>query len=155
QIAWKFLENRNNPAAFEPAPTGNESAVENKPVSKAVPSASGSAVYTVELEGKAFVVKVSEGGDISHVATTAPQAASQAAPAPAISGTPVTAPMAGNIWKVVATEGQTVAAGDVLFILEAMKMETEVKAAQAGTVRGICVKAGDAVAVGDTVMTLA
>ena len=155
QIAWKFLENRNNPAAFEPAPTGNESAVENKPVSKAAPTASGSAVYTVELEGKAFVVKVSEGGDISHVATTAPQAAPQATPAPATGGTPVTAPMAGNIWKVVATEGQTVAAGDVLFILEAMKMETEVKAAQAGTVRGICVKAGDAVAVGDTVMTLA
>ena len=155
QIAWKFLENRNNPAAFEPAPTDNESAVENKPVSKAAPSASGSAVYTVELEGKAFVVKVSEGGDISHVATTAPQAAPQATPAPATGGTPVTAPMAGNIWKVVATEGQTVAAGDVLFILEAMKMETEVKAAQAGTVRGICVKAGDAVAVGDTVMTLA
>ena len=155
QIAWKFLENRNNPAAFEPAPTGNESAVENKPVSKAAPVASGSAVYTVELEGKAFVVKVSEGGDISHVATTAPQAAPQTTPAPATGGTPVTAPMAGNIWKVVATEGQTVAAGDVLFILEAMKMETEVKAAQAGTVRGICVKAGDAVAVGDTVMTLA
>ena len=155
QIAWKFLENRNNPAAFEPAPTGNESAVENKPVSKAEPAASSSTVYTVELEGKAFVVKVSEGGDISHVATTAPQAAPQATPAPATGGTPVTAPMAGNIWKVVATEGQTVAAGDVLFILEAMKMETEVKAAQAGTVRGICVKAGDAVAVGDTVMTLA
>ena len=155
QIAWKFLENRNNPAAFEPAPTGNESAVENKLVSKAAPAASGSTVYTVELEGKAFVVKVSEGGDISHVATTAPQAVPQATPAPATGGTPVTAPMAGNIWKVVATEGQTVAAGDVLFILEAMKMETEVKAAQAGTVRGICVKAGDAVAVGDTVMTLA
>ena len=155
QIAWKFLENRNNPAAFEPAPTGNESAVENKPVSKAAPSTSGSAVYTVELEGKSFVVKVSEGGDISHVATTTPQAAPQVAPAPATGGTPVTAPMAGNIWKVVATEGQTVAAGDVLFILEAMKMETEVKAAQAGTIRGICVKAGDAVAVGDTVMTLA
>jgi len=155
QIAWKFLENRNNPAAFEPAPTGNESAVENKPVSKAPAAASGSAVYTVELEGKAFVVKVSEGGDISHVATTtaaAPQTAP--APAPTSGGTPVTAPMAGNIWKVVATEGQTVAAGDVLFILEAMKMETEVKAAQAGTVRGICVKAGDAVAVGDTVMNL-
>ena len=155
QIAWKFLENRNNPAAFEPAPTGNESAVENKPVSKAAPSTSGSAVYTVELEGKSFVVKVSEGGDISHVATTTPQAAPQVAPTPATGGTPVTAPMAGNIWKVVATEGQTVAAGDVLFILEAMKMETEVKAAQPGTVRGICVKAGDAVAVGDTVMTLA
>lgn len=155
QIAWKFLENRNNPAAFEPAPTGNESAVENKPVSKAAPAASGSTVYTVELEGKAFVVKVSEGGDISHVATTTAAALQTApAPAPTSGGTPVTAPMAGNIWKVVATEGQTVAAGDVLFILEAMKMETEVKAAQAGTVRGICVKAGDAVAVGDTVMNL-
>ena len=157
QIAWKFLENRNNPAAFEPAPTGNESAVENKPVSKTAPAASGSAVYTVELEGKTFVVKVSEGGDISHVATTTAQAVPQAAaaaPAPTSGSTPVTAPMAGNIWKVVATEGQTVAAGDVLFILEAMKMETEVKAAQAGTVRGICVKAGDAVAVGDTVMNL-
>ncbi|GAA6941469.1 sodium-extruding oxaloacetate decarboxylase subunit alpha [Helicobacter pylori] len=157
QIAWKFLENRNNPAAFEPAPTGNESAVENKPVSKTAPAASGSAVYTVELEGKTFVVKVSEGGDISHVATTTAQAVPQAAaaaPAPTSGSTPVTAPMAGNIWKVVATEGQTVAAGDVLFILEAMKMETEVKAAQAGTVRGICVKAGDAVAMGDTVMNL-
>lgn len=71
------------------------------------------------------------------------------------SGTPVTAPLAGNIWKIIATEGQSVAEGDVLLILEAMKMETEIRAAQAGTVRGIAVKAGDAVAVGDTLMTLA
>lgn len=155
QIAWKFLENRDNPAAFEPAPTA-ESAVENKPVSKPVTQSSGSAVYTVELEGKAFVVKVSEGGDITHIASTAtPAAQPAAAPTPSAGGVPVTAPMAGNIWKVVATEGQSVASGDVLFILEAMKMETEVKAAQAGVVRGIQVKAGDAVAVGDTVMTLA
>ncbi|MCI7352476.1 MAG: sodium-extruding oxaloacetate decarboxylase subunit alpha [[Actinobacillus] rossii] len=159
QIAWKFLENRDNPAAFEPAPTVEDpakSVVENKPVSKPVTQSSGSAVYTVELEGKAFVVKVSEGGDITHIASTAtPAAQPAAAPAPSAGGVPVTAPMAGNIWKVVATEGQSVAAGDVLFILEAMKMETEVKAAQAGVVRGIQVKAGDAVAVGDTVMTLA
>nr|WP_261912713.1 biotin/lipoyl-containing protein [Salmonella enterica] len=51
--------------------------------------------------------------------------------------------------------GQTVAEGDVLLILEAMKMETEIRAAQAGTVRGIAVKSGDAVSVGDTLMTLA
>ncbi|HBR5320924.1 TPA: biotin/lipoyl-binding protein, partial [Klebsiella pneumoniae] len=75
--------------------------------------------------------------------------------APAGAGTPVTAPLAGTIWKVLAAEGQTVAAGEVLLILEAMKMETEIRAAQAGTVRGIAVKAGDAVAVGDTLMTLA
>lgn len=159
QIAWKFLENRNNPAAFEPAPTA-ESAVQKTAEKSTAPAKapSGSAVYTVELEGKAFVVKVSEGGDISAITPAAAPIATPApvsTPAPAAGSVPVTAPMAGNIWKVVATEGQTVAAGDVLFILEAMKMETEVKAAQAGTVRGIQVKAGDAVAVGDTVMTLA
>ena len=118
------------------------------------PAASG--VYTVEVEGKAFVVKVSDGGDVSQLTAAAPAPASApAAAAPAGAGTPVTAPLAGTIWKVLASEGQTVAAGEVLLILEAMKMETEIRAAQAGTVRGIAVKAGDAVAVGDTLMQLA
>ena len=107
------------------------------------------------MEGKAFVVKVSDGGDISQLTTATPAPVQAAAPAPAGAGTPVTAPLAGNIWKVIATEGQSVAEGDVLLILEAMKMETEIRAAQAGTVRGIAVKAGDAVAVGDTLMSLA
>ncbi|EBV7178810.1 biotin/lipoyl-binding protein, partial [Salmonella enterica subsp. enterica serovar Thompson] len=148
QIGLKFLENRHNPAAFEPVPQAEAA----QPVAKA--AASG--IYTVEVEGKAFVVKVSDGGDISQLtaASSAPvQAASPVAPAGA--GTPVSAPLAGNIWKVMATEGQTVAEGDVLLILEAMKMETEIRAAQAGTVRGIAVKSGDAVSVGDTLMTLA
>ncbi|MFW7686284.1 biotin/lipoyl-containing protein, partial [Klebsiella pneumoniae] len=122
-----------------------------QPVAKAEkPAASG--VYTVEVEGKAFVVKVSDGGDVSQLTAAAP---APAAAAPAGAGTPVTAPLAGTIWKVLASEGQTVAAGEVLLILEAMKMETEIRAAQAGTVRGIAVKSGDAVAVGDTLMTLA
>ncbi|WP_228743069.1 biotin/lipoyl-containing protein, partial [Klebsiella quasipneumoniae] len=118
------------------------------------PAASG--VYTVEVEGKAFVVKVSDGGDVSQLTAAAPAPASApAAAAPAGAGTPVTAPLAGTIWKVLASEGQTVAEGDVLLILEAMKMETEIRAARAGTVRGIAVKAGDAVAVGDTLLQLA
>ena len=148
QIGLKFLENRNNPAAFEPVPQAEEA----KPAAAPV-KAAASGVYTVEVEGKAFVVKVSDGGDISQL--TAPAPVQAAAPAPAGAGTPVTAPLAGNIWKVTATEGQTVAEGDVLLILEATKMETEIRAAQAGTVRGIAVKSGDAVAVGDTLMTLA
>ena len=161
QIGWKFLENRGNPDAFEPAPTLEAAPAKTAAKSTApATQASGSAVYTVELEGKAFVVKVSEGGDVTNISpssASAPAAQPQAAPAPVApsAGVPVTAPMAGNIWKVVATEGQKVAEGDVLFILEAMKMETEVRANQAGTVHGICVKAGDAVAVGDTVMTIA
>ncbi|ELP7176519.1 biotin/lipoyl-binding protein, partial [Salmonella enterica] len=98
------------------------------------PAASG--IYTVEVEGKAFVVKVSDGGDISQLTAATPSSAPVQAAAPAGAGTPVTAPLAGNIWKMIATEGQTVAEGDVLLILEAMKMETEIRAAQAGTVRG-------------------
>ncbi|HCI7025323.1 TPA: biotin/lipoyl-binding protein, partial [Klebsiella pneumoniae] len=149
QPGLKFLENRHNPAAFEPVPQAEAA----QPVAKAEkPAASG--VYTVEVEGKAFVVKVSDGGDVSQLTAAAPAPGSAPA-APAGAGTPVTAPLAGTIWKVLASEGQTVAAGEVLLILEAMKMETEIRAAQAGTVRGIAVKAGDAVAVGDTLMTLA
>ncbi|EBI8949739.1 biotin/lipoyl-binding protein, partial [Salmonella enterica subsp. enterica serovar 4,[5],12:b:-] len=150
QIGLKFLENRHNPAAFEPLPQAEAA----QPVAKAEkPAASG--IYTVEVEGKAFVVKVSDGGDISQLTAATPSSAPVQAAAPAGAGTPVTAPLAGNIWKMIATEGQTVAEGDVLLILEAMKMETEIRAAQAGTVRGIAVKSGDAVSVGDTLMTLA
>ncbi|EKS6649024.1 sodium-extruding oxaloacetate decarboxylase subunit alpha [Enterobacter hormaechei] len=149
QPGMKFLENRNNPAAFEPVPQMQET----KPA--AVPEKTTTGIYTVEVEGKAFVVKVSDGGDISQVSPATAAPAAPAAPVSAGPGTPVAAPLAGSIWKVIATEGQNVAEGDVLLILEAMKMETEIRAAQAGTVRGITVKAGDAVAVGDTLMTLA
>lgn len=147
QPGLRFLENRGNPAAFEPVPEA-AAAQPAAPVSAAKPAASG--VYTVEVDGKAWVVKVSDGGDIRQVSSSTPAPA-----APAAAGTAVAAPLAGNIWKVIAAEGQVVAEGDVLLILEAMKMETEIRAAQAGTVRGIAVKAGDAVAVGDTLMTLA
>ncbi|HHS9855291.1 TPA: biotin/lipoyl-containing protein, partial [Klebsiella quasipneumoniae subsp. quasipneumoniae] len=148
QPGLKFLENRHNPAAFEPLPQ-----VEVAQPAPAPVKAAASGIYTVEVEGKAFVVKVSDGGDVSQL-SAAPVAAAPAA-APAGAGTPVTAPLAGTIWKVIAGEGQTVAEGEVLLILEAMKMETEIRAARAGTVRGIAVKAGDAVAVGDTLLQLA
>ncbi|WP_404810958.1 sodium-extruding oxaloacetate decarboxylase subunit alpha [Actinobacillus pleuropneumoniae] len=156
QVGWKFLENRNNPAAFEPAPTA-ESA---KPAPVAAPKAqpqSGPAVYTVELEGKAFVVKVSEGGDITNIAPTAPATAPQVAAPVATNANaePVKAPMAGNILKIEVTEGQQVAEGDVLLILEAMKMETQICAPKAGKVQGVAVKQGDVVAVDQVLMNLA
>ncbi len=167
QIGLKFLENRGNPDAFEPAPsveaTAEKAAAKTaeKPTALSPSAPAGSAVYTVELEGKSFVVKVSEGGDITNISPTsapaavpAPSATTAPAAAPTANGTPVSAPMSGNIWKVVATEGQKVAEGEVLLILEAMKMETEIRASQAGTVQNIAVKTGDSVAVGDTLMTL-
>ncbi|WP_058912375.1 sodium-extruding oxaloacetate decarboxylase subunit alpha [Entomohabitans teleogrylli] len=151
QIGLKFLENRGNPAAFEAVPQVEEARPERQAGEK--PPAVGPCLYTVELEGKAFTVKVSEGGDI---ASLAPVAATPATPAASSgsAGTPVTAPLAGNIWKVLVNDGQHVAEGDVLLILEAMKMETEIRAAQSGVASAITVKAGDAVAVGDRLLNL-
>jgi oxaloacetate decarboxylase alpha subunit len=67
----------------------------------------------------------------------------------------VEAPLAGNIFKVNVQSGVEVQEGDVLLILEAMKMETEVRAAQSGVVQDVHVKEGDAVTVGAPLVSLA
>ena len=156
QVGLKFLENRNNPDAFEPVPTEADAA----PVATKAGDAS---VYTINVSGQSYVVEVAEGGDVSAVGlapvvganpvAAAPVAAPAAAPVSG--GEPITAPLAGNIWKVHATPGQAVQEGDVLLILEAMKMETEVRAHKAGTIGSVTVKEGDAVSVGDALLTLA
>jgi oxaloacetate decarboxylase alpha subunit len=66
----------------------------------------------------------------------------------------VPAPLAGNIFKVTVKAGDHVNEGDVIVVLEAMKMETEVRAPRAGTVGEVCVAEGDKVAVGDSLLTL-
>lgn len=150
QIGLKFLENRGNPAAFEPAPGG----VEKPQLEAGKPE-----VYTVQVNGKSFVVQVDEGGDIEGIKPLG--AAPGAAPAPAgdvpaaVGGEPQTAPLAGNIFKVLVQPGQSVQEGDLVIILEAMKMETEIRAFKAGTVSGVSVKVGDAVSVGDCLLTIA
>jgi len=148
QIGLKFLENRGNPDAFEPAPTGKE-----LPVSSAKPGEPE--VYTVSVNGKEFVVQVAEGGDITGIKPLG-AAASAAAPAalPAGGGDPQAAPLAGNIFKVLVAPGDQVQEGDVVIILEAMRMETEVRAFKAGTIGSVNVKVGDAVTVGDTLLTI-
>ncbi|MFY0676371.1 MAG: sodium-extruding oxaloacetate decarboxylase subunit alpha [Neptuniibacter sp.] len=147
QVGLKFLENRNNPDAFEPAPTLEDA------LAMAAPKNTGPQTYTITVNGQNYVVQVTEGGDISAVAPAAAPAAPAAAPAGDAEAVP--APLAGNIWKVQVAAGQAVQEGDVLVILEAMKMETEVRAARAGTVSSVDVKEGDAVQVGDTLLTLA
>ncbi|MGA6096730.1 sodium-extruding oxaloacetate decarboxylase subunit alpha [Stutzerimonas marianensis] len=149
QIGLKFLENRDNPSAFEPTP-GSEPAAPR--------DAGEPGVYTVEVNGKSFVVQVNEGGDIDGIkplgAAGSVAAAPVAAPA-AGTGEPQPAPLAGNIFKVLVQPGQAVQEGDVVIILEAMKMETEIRAFKAGAVSSINVKVGDAVAVGDCLLTIA
>ena len=157
QVGLKFLQNRDNPDAFEPVPTlesATASAASN--AQPAATSAEPATVYTIGVNGQNYVVEVTEGGDISAVgvAKVAMPAAPAAAAAPVTGGEPVTAPLAGNIWKVHAVPGQSVQEGDVLFILEAMKMETEIRASKAGTVTSVTAKEGDSVSVGDTLLTL-
>ncbi len=153
QIGLKFLENRGNPDAFEPAP-GTEPPPAPAPAPVvAASTASGASVYTVTVDGKAYVVEVADGGEVERVAAAAPAPATAAAPAP-VAGQPVPAPLAGNIFKVTVKPGDHVNEGDVIVILEAMKMETEVRAPGAGTVGEVQVAEGDKVAVGDTLLTL-
>jgi len=151
-VGLKFLQNRDNPDAFEPVPT-HESALA---ATAAAPAAGGSTVYTIGVNGQSYVVEVEEGGDISAVglAQVAMTATPASAAAPVTGGEPVTAPLAGNIWKVHAVPGQAVQEGDVLFILEAMKMETEIRSSKAGVIGSVTTKEGDSVSVGDTLLTL-
>ncbi|MEE4190576.1 MAG: sodium-extruding oxaloacetate decarboxylase subunit alpha [Halieaceae bacterium] len=150
QIGLKFLENRGNPEAFEPAP-GSE-APAPVPAAAAPAAPAGAAVYTVTVDGQAYVVEVAEGGDVQSV-NAAPASSAPAPSAPA-AGDPVPAPLAGNIFKVTVKAGDHVNEGDVIVVLEAMKMETEVRAPRAGTVGEVCVAEGDKVAVGDSLLTL-
>jgi len=101
-------------------------------------------------------VQVNEGGDIEGMK---PLSGVAAAPAAAAStdgtGEPQLAPLAGNIFKVLVQPGQQVQEGDLVIILEAMKMETEIRAFKAGAVAAVSVKVGDAVSVGDCLLTIA
>lgn len=146
QIAPKFLENRGNPDAFEPAPKGEEEDT-----------------FTVTVDGNEYVVKVDDGGDVTELAAVngAPLSMGGAIPAAAPAagavggGEPQGAPLAGNVWKVLVQPGQAVVEGDVVIILEAMKMETEIRAPKAGTIGSVTTNEGAAVKVGDTLYTIA
>jgi biotin carboxyl carrier protein len=112
--------------------------------------------YVVNLNGKKYEVDVSESDavllNVSDAAPVAPAAAPvQAAPAAApaaqstAEGAKVLSPMPGTILEVKVQNGQAVKAGDVMFILEAMKMENDIVAPQDGTVKQIVVSKGASV----------
>lgn len=160
QIGLKFLQNRGDTSAFEPAPTApsvvesSEVAVIKDQASKVSTSSSG--IYTVSVSGQSFVVQVAEGGDVSHIQPViAPsQEVSAQSSAVVASGEDVPAPLSGNIFKILVSPGQQVEEGQVVMILEAMKMETEISAPKSGLVGEINVKEGDSVKVGQSLFTL-
>src|SRR5690554_3505743 len=145
QIGLKFLENRDNPEAFEPVPTGNE---------VAAAAAGEPQAYTVEVNGKTFVVQVNEGGDIEGLKPVGGATACEPVAVAEGAGDPQGAPLAGNIFKALVKPGQAVEEGEVLIILEAMKMETEIRAFRRGVIGSVNVKVGDAVSVGDSLLSI-
>lgn len=116
--------------------------------------------FNITVNGNAYEVEIEEVKAAAPVAA-APKAAPAAAPAPkaapaaaAAGDNNVTAPMPGKIVKLVASVGQAVNAGDVLLILEAMKMQNEITAPAAGTVKSFAVNAGDSVKPGQTMVVI-
>lgn len=110
--------------------------------------------YNITVNGKQFNVGVERVGEGSAPVATAAVAPVVAAPVSGGGGTPVNSPMPGNVFKVVCSEGQAVSEGDLLLVLEAMKMEIEVAAPSSGTVGSIAVAVGAAVNTGDVLVTL-
>ena len=149
QVGWKFIKNRNNPAAFEPLPTEN-----NNPAKIPETSSSKPGVFTVEVGKQAYVVRVTEGGVISepNIPVKSDEITQPKSTSGAISE--VVAPLAGNVFTINVSVGQVIDEGDTVLVLEAMKMETDIRASVSGTVSEISVQAGDAVKVGDVLLTL-
>lgn len=152
QIGLKFLKNRNNPDAFEPIP-GQTPAVsaESNPATPVATKNSGAA-YSVRVDGQLFEVEVAQSGELTQVqavTNSAPQKVSAAS-----SEQVLNSPLAGNIFKVLVKEGDSVNSGDVVIIMEAMKMETEIRASVTGVISKISTKEGDAVQSGQPLLAI-
>jgi len=151
QVGLKYLKNRDNPDMFETAPWLEDD--------EDLIAPSVSERYSISVNGVDYDVVVSPEGDVTslHPVDATPAAAVTPVATPAINTatTSVGAPMAGGIFKVMVKANQTIKDGDVLLIMEAMKMETEVRSTHDGTIVSIEVKEGDDVTVGQPLVTIA
>ena len=152
QVGWKFLQNRGNPAAFEPPPEIEETVL-SAAAAPPPPAATRTGIenYTVTVNGTPYQVQVAPCGTITDIQ---PAAAIASTAATTSGGDPIVAPMTGHILKISVAPGQRIEEGDVVVVMEAMKMETEVRARSGGTVGSIIVNPGDAVTTGDPLLTL-
>jgi len=152
QIGLKFLENRNNPSAFEPVPTGE---IEQPKQTKAGSNDDTPEAYSVSVDGKVYDVVVAPSGELASIEKQGAQKDEAHTQHTTVNASEtLNAPLAGNIFKVLVSPGSVVQDGDVVIIMEAMKMETEIRAASSGTIASINIKEGDAVTTGDVLLTL-
>ena len=150
QVGWKFLVNRGNASAFEPAPDAIAIMAETAVVKPSTVNAL-SENYIVNVDGRNFNVTVGPPGAPLAIKSIVTNNTIE----PIIdSGDIVYAPMAGNILKILVDIGSVVAEGEVVVIMEAMKMETEVRSKFSGTVSAVHIKEGGAVAGGNALVSL-
>lgn len=143
EVGMHFLENRNNPDAFEPPP-------EQQRADKQQPAAADAPVsYQISVNGVSYDVVVAAGGSVADIQ---PQQAAPAAHQTADEQLP--SPLTGTVYKINVVAGQQVNEGDVIIILEAMKMETEIRSPSSGAITAVHIREGDKVQVGDTLLTL-
>ncbi|WP_428099832.1 sodium-extruding oxaloacetate decarboxylase subunit alpha [Candidatus Rariloculus sp.] len=156
EVGVNFLKNKHDPSAFEPAPDGSAEPPKAPPAAAPARPSDQPERYTVSVDGRSYDVVVSPAGDvtgISPAASPAPQSraaavAGDASKRDSPKGDAVTAPLAGSIFRILVKPGQRVASGDILLIMEAMKMETEIRSAKDGTVSAVSVQEGDTVELG-------
>jgi len=156
QVGINYLKNRDNPDAFEPVPGSEADTATEVPVTTAPASEATAENYQVIVNGTQYDVVVAPGsGDVSHIAPA--QGASTpvaAAPVAAVPGTSINAPMTGNVIDILVSVGQQVTDGDPVIVIEAMKMETEIRTDVSGSVQSIAVNKGDAIRADQVLMTI-
>ena len=140
QVAVKFFANRTDSSSFEAKPLDIQ---ENK-----------SGIYSVSVDDQEFIVKIKEGSAsiVSEGSQLNPQ---QDTPLPqSEAGTPLLSPLSGTVHQLCKRAGDTVQEGEVLIVLEAMKMETEIQAIKSGTVSKVYVSIDDSVNVDQQLMLI-
>jgi oxaloacetate decarboxylase alpha subunit len=153
QIGLKFLKNRHNPEAFEPAPGNEPLPIEQAPVANVEGTTEH---YSISVDGKVYAVSVAPSGELKEIQAAPSNTMTPPEPPSSSEDTAVAlnAPLSGNIFKVNVKPGQTVSEGEVVIILEAMKMETEVRVIQAGKIAEVLVSEGDAVTTGQPLLSV-
>jgi len=144
------IRKKSDEVAKEVPPAGKSTA---PALSGSAASFSGPRDYTITVDGRAYQVQVNAGGNVAAPVVSGNTPESTPA-APQISGIDIPAPTPGNIVRLEVVVGETIVKEQTLLVMEAMKMESEVKSPQAGVVQAVHVQAGNTVQTGDALITL-
>lgn len=154
QVGLKFLQHRGDASKFEAAPgktTEEATAVTQSNAIAGNVTSSAVGHYSVKVDGKLYQVEVGPAGAIQQIKAAVEEAIPQSASIQPAST--LNSPLAGNVLTLQVSVGQQVEAGQVVLVMEAMKMETEIRASQAGIVSQIHISAGSAVSTGQLLIS--